>query len=224
MPGTSIDAPVAELPTMTSYAVSLLIDFHIQTKQEVMLDGVNFGMLVSSPLGRVVTGLGSSAEASAARIEKLAHNILYGKPFMLVWMHGDYKIENLIFDPDSLQVTGIIDWDLSQAKGYPLLDLLYLITYNRVITEHREIEEVILNCIVPQRFSEFEREISDSYVRELGLDADAMEVLIMLFCIHHIAYRREISGCDAKTVENLRIMLGAVEGLLENKYRITSLK
>lgn len=40
-------------------------------------------------------------------------------------IHGDYRIDNLIFDPTTPEVSGIIDWELS-TLGDPLADFAYL--------------------------------------------------------------------------------------------------
>lgn len=39
-------------------------------------------------------------------------------------VHGDYRIDNLMFAPDSAQILAIVDWELS-TLGHPLADLSY---------------------------------------------------------------------------------------------------
>jgi aminoglycoside phosphotransferase (APT) family kinase protein len=39
-------------------------------------------------------------------------------------IHGDYRLENLMFAPDRPEVIGILDWELS-TLGHPLADLAY---------------------------------------------------------------------------------------------------
>lgn len=39
-------------------------------------------------------------------------------------VHGDYRIDNMMFDPDRLEVIALLDWELS-TLGHPLADLAY---------------------------------------------------------------------------------------------------
>jgi aminoglycoside phosphotransferase (APT) family kinase protein len=39
-------------------------------------------------------------------------------------IHGDYRIDNLMFAPDSLEVVAVFDWELS-TLGHPIADLAY---------------------------------------------------------------------------------------------------
>jgi aminoglycoside phosphotransferase (APT) family kinase protein len=39
-------------------------------------------------------------------------------------VHGDYRIDNLLFEPDSLRIKAVFDWELS-TLGHPLADLAY---------------------------------------------------------------------------------------------------
>ncbi len=133
-------------------------------------------------------------------------------------MHGDYKIENLLFDPKTLQVTGIIDWDLSRKTGLPLLDLLYLIAYNRVIREAGEIETIFLDCILPGKFSEFERAARDEYIGKTGMDAGFADILTVMFWIHHVAYRIEVASGEGRQKKNMFRVLDSVGKLLEAKH------
>ena len=48
----------------------------------------------------------------------------------VVICHGDFKMDNVIFDPNSLKILAVLDWELSSI-GRPMSDLAYsLIFYN----------------------------------------------------------------------------------------------
>lgn len=189
MPGTSIDAPVSSLDTITLNAFDILAGFHLETVREVIIDDDIFQMLFSNPLHRLVVKLGPVSALLASDIEQYLRAKLLGNQIKTVWMHGDFKIENLMINPKNLQVTGVIDWDLSQREGLPFLDLLYLIVYNRVIRKEGSVEEIVLNCILPRKFSEFEKQLCEKYLLALDLQSEIVVTLTLMFWIYHIAYR-----------------------------------
>ena len=39
-------------------------------------------------------------------------------------VHGDWRLDNMIFQPDSPQIAGVLDWELS-TLGHPMADLAY---------------------------------------------------------------------------------------------------
>ena len=54
-----------------------------------------------------------------------AHAVPDGSPTLL---HGDFKLDNLILDPATLQPTAIVDWDQG-TRGDSLFDLATLLSY-----------------------------------------------------------------------------------------------
>ena len=79
--------------------------------------------------------------------EWLSQNIPESSPSALV--HGDYKLDNVIFEPDgSPKIAAIIDWEMS-TLGDPLTDLSWLLTY----WEDRDDND----CAIPELIPTFTR-------------------------------------------------------------------
>ena len=46
-------------------------------------------------------------------------------------IHGDFRLDNIIFDSDSLEAIAVLDWELS-TLGHPIADLAYLCMQRRM--------------------------------------------------------------------------------------------
>ena len=69
--------------------------------------------------------------------------------------HGDLWLNNIIVDPDSFAINGIIDWDFSKSEGLPFIDLFHLLSWrtsrfqadfsaNKLFIPHEKYRELIL--------------------------------------------------------------------------------
>jgi aminoglycoside phosphotransferase (APT) family kinase protein len=64
----------------------------------------------------------SEIASMEALMRWLAQNIPANDETTLV--HGDYRLDNILFAPDAAKAIGVIDWELS-TLGHPLSDLAY---------------------------------------------------------------------------------------------------
>lgn len=69
----------------------------------------------------------ASASAPSRDVERLIDWLEAGMPGddgQAALVHGDYRLDNMIFAPDRAQVIGLLDWELA-TLGHPLADLAY---------------------------------------------------------------------------------------------------
>jgi aminoglycoside phosphotransferase (APT) family kinase protein len=90
------------------------------------------------------------------------------EPQRICLLHSDFKIDNLIFDRDSLQPVALIDWDMG-TLGDPLLDLATLLSY---WTERNDPPAMLELRQMPTAEQGFpcRAEVIELYARRSGLD------------------------------------------------------
>lgn len=64
-------------------------------------------------------------------------------------IHGDFWTENILVDPATLNVTGVVDWDSSETSALALHDLLHLVLYGRKKRRGTEIGDEICAAMQP---------------------------------------------------------------------------
>jgi aminoglycoside phosphotransferase (APT) family kinase protein len=106
-----------------------------------------------------------------------------------VWTHGDFKIENLLIATETRRICGLIDWDLSEDPGLPLVDLLYFLVFNRMLLGSQKSGDVLVGELLPGSFTPDETTLIEEYSRRLGLPGQHVFPLVAMFWIHHITRR-----------------------------------
>lgn len=189
IPGISIDREIVALDDLTKRAARLLTEFHNKTSTHCSLNEKLFIQLFTEPLATLAGDLGSSHNGLIQKIGDQIYQCLSNTSLKTVWVHGDFKIENLLVDQRNLEIVGVIDWDLSQQNGLPLLDLIYLLLFNRRLRTDKSIGTLVLEVLLPLRLTDFEQDILMEYIEDLQLSTKFVQVLFCAFWIHHLALR-----------------------------------
>jgi aminoglycoside phosphotransferase (APT) family kinase protein len=195
MPGTFVDAPVKDLDALTCRAADILMDLHLTTRHEVQIDEATYERLV----GRLTASARRRHSGCAellAQVDLALRAALLGSSLPLVWMHGDYKIENVGIDSATRQPVSIIDWELAEPSGLPLIDLLYLLTYNRMIRRQSTFAIVYQEVLAGAGWGAQETQMLERYAQTLDLDAQQRELLATIFVVHAVGARLQYDMND----------------------------
>ncbi len=132
LPGVSSDAPVAGLDKITWQAAEFLISLHECTVRTLQMTPDAW----SRTLGAVFESARSRNPVVLAELQPLEERVrrlVMDGDWQEVCCHGDFKIENVLYDRTTLRLSGVIDWEHCMRTGIPYVDLAYLLTYNTMI-------------------------------------------------------------------------------------------
>ncbi|MCR4346532.1 MAG: phosphotransferase [Sulfuricaulis sp.] len=188
IPGMTIDRRVRELERLTCNAVDFLIRFNQITTREISIDEAVFDGLFGSLIRQVIATYPDTRQIME-KIEAHLRRVVPGRNIATVWLHGDYKLENLIFDKKTLEINGIIDWEHSRRDNLPWLDLMYLLVYNRIMTQEHDFFAAYREVILDENLTNHENTVMASYASTIPVTPDMKTVLSCLFLLHHIGFR-----------------------------------
>jgi hypothetical protein len=171
-------------------AAELLNDFHMETSSRVIVDEeflvekILFGLDERFDLGR-----DDERRTLNRRIVSYLRSRFLGRDIPLVDTHGDYKIENILVDPNHGEIRGVIDWDLSRRGSLPMLDLLHLILYNRSLETGTDISTLIGEVLIPGKLRGWEVEAVNGYQASLGIKDEELRSFSVAYWLHHVFVR-----------------------------------
>lgn len=99
-------------------------------------------------------------------------------------IHGDYRLDNFIFDADAIRITAVLDWELS-TLGHPFADLAYLCMCLRLPTSGfpKGLAGLDLAALgIPD-----EQQLIDSYCHHRGISQIPHWRFYLVFCFFRLA-------------------------------------
>lgn len=165
--------------------------FHEATSERCVLSDDRFTELIDAPIQNLVAFLKTPEER---------HTLLSLRAWLkaefkdvevpLVCVHGDFKIENIIFDRKRRVIQGIIDWDLAALSGLPGIDVIYFLAYSEVLRNTgTALSQSIIDKIFHKQMHGFEQEAIRRYFRALCIDEGLLPALGVISWLYHVTIR-----------------------------------
>jgi aminoglycoside phosphotransferase (APT) family kinase protein len=96
-------------------------------------------------------------------------------------VHGDFRLDNLIVDPEKRQVKAVLDWEMATI-GDPLTDLGLLVTYWDVLGSETAADNPIATAIGPAAGFPPASDLLDRYAKTSPVDLSALPWYTALAC------------------------------------------
>ena len=103
----------------------------------------------------------------------------------LGFVHGDFHLHNVMIDPSTWQLSGILDWDMGEAEGLQALDLFHLLTSKERALRGCGIGEVFDAVVLPGAFDDAERRLVEEFRGALGLSEGMLLCLKIAYWARH---------------------------------------
>ena len=160
------------------------------------------------PLERVLEGHALRSVYSAC-LERLRRRVV-GRVFPLVPTHGDFWINNLMWDSGRGEISGVLDWDRGQPRGLPLLDLFQLL-FQRTHYLYSLHSRWSLRRTLGAGFPGREGRMIRAYAERFGLSEEQIEDLFCRYWLGEAASNAD-TFLSAREAQRAMRMLGRLIG------------
>ena len=177
-------------PHLLEEASAWITRLHRTTAHGCELNQAHLERLVITPMKLArVTLSGDGEREILERLERYLVDALLGERLNLVFSHGDYSLDNILATVNADGVGGVFDWDISQARGLPLLDLLYLFGTAERARTGESIGRIFSRCILPMKWGARPQAALKLYSQALEIPERLFPPLALMSWVHHVAVR-----------------------------------
>lgn len=193
----------------------VLLSFSLDAGKDTFINEHRYQTLVGDSLALLKENAWDKTDIKKLQdLEHALQDILLNTRVRLPLVHGDFKIENLLFNSDGLE--GIIDWDLSSFPGFPCLDLLYLYGYSfhhQIRAHDRGMTDFIHQLLSGSSREPILQSWYEDYSGCLSLAGEWDTLSGILFWLHYVTktIRTALPSYDGRTYQkNIRIPLDII--------------
>jgi hypothetical protein len=169
---------------------AVLFELRRATERPIRVDEREYVRLCGAWLAELGAIVAPDLRATLEQIEGLLRDRLLGATLPLGWFHGDLDFANLLFAPGD-RVSGILDFELFDDRGLPLLDLMVFLSRRAMRGAKLPFGTLFMRTILPRALPPFEARLLDDEMCAAGID-DAMYRAFALCCwLNHLRLRRD---------------------------------
>ena len=184
----------AEPAAMLQDAARLIGQLHLGTLHRRMVDEALFMRLAGDDLALLRQLSIGWPEAALLRqkldqLDQLLRSQIAGHELPFSWTHGDFWPGNLLVQPASGAIGGVVDWDRASADQIPLHDLLHLLAYTRKLQRRSELGDEIVSYLLPAAFDKYARSLVKEAIKQLDLptSGEFFQAITLLYWLRFAA-------------------------------------
>jgi hypothetical protein len=160
------------------------------TEALVAIDETEFSRLCGAWLVELRSIVQEGLRPTLEALERWLRGALLGTTLPLGWQHGDLDFANLLYRPDD-SVVGVIDFEVFEPRGLPLLDLLFLLARRPIRRRHLTFGTIFTRSILTRNLPPLEAGLLAREMRIIGADDRAYRALALCCWLNHLRLRRD---------------------------------
>lgn len=186
-------------------AYKLLLEIHKRKLTTRMVDSEVYDHYFDESIKKVSGYFSSQASTIFSEINQYIKNHLSDGILPFVINHGDYSVDNLMVEDDS--IIGVIDWEFSQLEGLPLVDLLFYIISVRKKRYDISLVKAMSDIYRTEGFDKEERDLIERYCADFKIPLNLVSSLAIMTIINFLIFRLDIKEeVDRKSIYDRNYM------------------
>jgi hypothetical protein len=133
------------------------------------------------------------AVPALGRLRDVLRDSLGGRRVAGSWSHGDYWLGNVLVDPATRVVTGIVDWEHARPHEPSALDLAHLLVCATADARRREVGSVVVDWLAGDPRGHTTLRLLEDAQAELPGEPMPLRPLLLLCWLRHVAGNLEKS-------------------------------
>jgi hypothetical protein len=161
-------------------ALDFIFRLHLATQTHVKLDEATWDEAVMPLLAPALRMAEQSAGVNSTYLRDFLMQELAGCSWPFVFNHGDYWLGNLLFDPKTGRLQGVIDWDRALPSSLPLIDLFNVLLSARAETASTSVIHLIIRGMRAAALDPADQRVIAQYADRLGFQLSQSQLRAFL--------------------------------------------
>ena len=168
-------------------ALDFLLDLHTSTRQPTQISRSIVDELLEPHVATVEEKVKKfEPNFDLSSLVEALWDIFRDREIPFVRTHGDFWPGNLLIS-DRGRLTGVLDWDLSVARGWPMLDLLHFIAFQHKWRATELFGSIVTGRLMRRRFTSWERELVSRYCASLAIEDDLWAGFVAVYWLNRVS-------------------------------------
>jgi Phosphotransferase enzyme family/Methyltransferase domain len=175
-------------------ALHFLIDLHQSTSKRMKIHRELFDDLLQAHVTGVEVTVREFEPGFELRpLVEALWCVFGGRQMPLVRTHGDFWPGNILVSNEG-RLSGVLEWGSSMEQGWPVLDLLHLIVFQRKWRATWLLGDMITKTLMQRRLATWEREMVAVYCTALSLEDSLWPGFVSLYWLNRASQVRNDFG------------------------------
>jgi aminoglycoside phosphotransferase (APT) family kinase protein len=175
-------------------ALHFLIDLHQSTSKPTKIHRELFEHLLQEHVGNIEETVRKFEPGFELKpLVEALWLVFGGRQIPLVRTHGDFWPGNILVSVEA-RLSGVLDWGLSMEQGWPMLDLLHLITFQRKWRATWLFGNIITKTLMRRQLTTWEHKMVAAYCAALPLEDNLWPAFVSLYWLNRVSQARNYFG------------------------------